>query len=75
MDENVVKVHNNEDIKLLRQDLIYIALESGQCVGQSKKHYLILEVVIAGSENYLSFISFFNFYLIIGIDKIKLDEN
>ena len=46
IDEDVIKVNNDEDIKFLGQDLINIALKAGRCVGQPKKHYLILEVAV-----------------------------
>ena len=46
IDKDVIKVNKNKDIKFLGQDLVNIALEAGRCVGQTKKHYLVLEVAI-----------------------------
>ena len=33
VNENVIKVNNDKDIKFLRQDLVNIALEAGWCIG------------------------------------------
>ena len=33
VDEDVIQIHNNKNIKLLCQDLVDIALEAGQSVG------------------------------------------
>ncbi len=67
VDEDVIKVHYYENIKLLCQDLIDIALESGQYIGQSKRHHLVLEIAIAGLEGYFLFIAFFDPHLMVGI--------
>ena len=67
IDEDVIKVHYYQNIKLLCQDLADIALKYCRCVGQSKKHYLILKMAIAGPKDRLLFVSFSNLYLIIGI--------
>ena len=33
VDENVIQIYDNEDIKLFCQDLVDIALEAGQSIG------------------------------------------
>ena len=58
VDENIIQIHNDEDIKLFRKDLIDVGLEYCRSVGQSKRYYLILEVAISGLENSLPLISF-----------------
>ncbi len=47
VDKDVIEVYYYENVKFLCQDLIDIALEHGQCVGQSKRHHLVLEMAIA----------------------------
>ncbi len=74
IDKDVIEVHYHKNVKLLCQDLIDIALERGQCVGQSKRHDLVLEVVIVDSESRLPFIAFLNPYLIKSIGLIELGE-
>ncbi len=67
VDKDVIKVHYHENVKLLCQDLINIALERGQWVGQSKKHHLILKMAIMGPKGRLPFVSFPNPHLMVGI--------
>ncbi len=67
IDKDVIKVHYYENIKLLYQNLINVALESSLYVGQSKKHYLVLEIVIVGSEGYIPLIVFSDSHLMVGI--------
>ena len=73
-DENVIKIHYHENVKLFGQDLIDVALKRGRCVGQSKRHNLVLEMVIAGLKGRLPFIVFLDPHLILGIGQIKLGE-
>ena len=75
VDEDVIKVYYHENVELLSQDLIDIALERGWCIGQSKRHDLVLKVAIAGLEGYCPFVSFPNPHLIVGISQIKLGES
>ena len=51
VDENVIEINNDKDIKFFGQDLVNIALEAGQCIGQLKKHYLVLEVAVSSPES------------------------
>ena len=44
VDENVIEVNNDKDIKFLGQDLVNVALEAGWGVGEPKRHYLVLEM-------------------------------
>ena len=38
VDEDVIKIHYHEDVKLLCQYLVDVPLECGRCISQSKKH-------------------------------------
>ena len=61
VNQNVIEVHNNKNIKFFYQDIIDIALESSRCISQSKIHHLILKMVIIDSKNCLLFIAFLIF--------------
>ncbi len=67
VDEDVIKVHYHENVELFYQDLVDVTQKYSQRVGQSKRHDLIFEVIIAGSKGRLPFIAFFNPYLMVGI--------
>ena len=74
IDKDVIKIHNHKNVKLFCPNLINIALERGRCVGQSKRHYLVLEMAIAGPEGHLLFIAFPDSHLIVGIGQIELGK-
>ena len=65
--EDVIEIYYHENVELFCQDLVDIALESGRCIGQSKRHDLILEVAIAGLESRFPFIVLPYLYLMAGI--------
>ncbi len=74
INENVIQAYNNKNIKLLHQNLVNIVLESGLCISQAKKHYLVLKMTITGLKDCFPFIVFLDFYLRIDIDEIELGE-
>ena len=68
LDEDVIEVYYHKNIELFYQDLVDIALKHDRYVSQSKRHYLVLKIAIAGPESRFSFVSFPNPYLMVGID-------
>ncbi len=60
LDKDIIEIHNHENVKLLCQDLIDIALERGQCVGQSKKYHLVFKMAIVDPKDCFLFIAFFD---------------
>ena len=74
VDEDVIKVNNDKNIKFLGQDLVNIALETGRCVRQPKKHYLVLKMAASSLKNRLSFIALFYPLLMVSTCEIKLGE-
>ncbi len=74
MDEDIIEVHYHKNIELFYQDLVDIALERGQCVDQSKRYHLILEIAIIGPEGRLLFIAFPDPHLMTDISQIKLGK-
>lgn len=67
LSKDVIEVYNNENVELFCKDLVDVALEHGRCLDQSKKYYLVFQVFITGLEGCLSFITFFDSYLMIDI--------
>lgn len=74
LDENIIEVYDNEDVKLFCQNLVNIALEGGRCIGQSKRYHLVFEVAIASPRGHFPFIAFFDSHLLVSIGLIKLGE-
>ena len=74
INENIIQIYNNKDIKLFHEDLIDIALEGCRSIGQSKKQYLILKVTISGPESSFLLISIANSYPVIRTGKVELGK-
>ncbi len=74
VNEDVIEIHYHKNVELLGQDLIYVILKRGRCIGQSERHDLVLEMAIAGPESRLPFIVFPDPYSMVGISQIKLGE-
>ena len=74
VDEDVIEVNNDKNIKFLDQDLVNIALEAGRCVRQPKNHYVILKMAVSSPESRLPFIAFFYPHLMVSTCEVKLDE-
>ena len=74
IDEDIIQIHNDKDIKLFCKDFIDIVLECCQNIGQSKRYYLILEVIVSGPESSFLLILFTNSYMVIGTDEIEFDK-
>ena len=57
VDENIMKVDNNTNIKHICEDVIHKVLEGSRCIGQAKGHHHPLEGSILGLEYCLLFIT------------------
>ena len=75
VDDDIIQIYNNKDIKLFRKDLIDVALECCRSISQSKKHHLIFEMTVSGPESSLSLISFANSHPVICTGKVKLGKS
>lgn len=67
VNNNVIELHNNRNVKLLCQDFIDVALKYGQSIGQTEKHYLVLGVAVLSFEVCFSFVVFSNSHPIVSI--------
>ena len=74
IDKDIIKVYNHKNIKFFCQNLIDVALKCGQCIGQSKKHYLVLKMIVADLKDRFSSTTFFDPFLMISIGQIELDK-
>ena len=74
VDEDVIKVNNDEDIKFLGQDFVNIAPEAGRGVGQPKRHHLILEVAVSSPKSRFPFIVLVYPHPMVGTCEVELGE-
>ena len=72
IDQNVIQIHYNKDVKLFSKDLSNVILKIGRSIGESKKHDLVLEMAISDTKGSLPFMTFSNPYLVIGISEVEL---
>ena len=57
VDEYVVEVHQYTNIEQVAEDVIHEALESGRCIGETKRHYMPFKGAIASPESHLPFVT------------------
>ena len=74
IDEDIIWINDDENIKLFGQDLIDITLETGWCVGEPKRHYLVLKVAVLSLEGRFSFIALFYLHPMVSTYEIELGE-
>ena len=74
VDEDVIEVNNDKDIKFLGQDLVNVALEAGRGIGQPKRYYLVLKVALASPESRLPFIALLYPYPMVSTREVELGE-
>ena len=74
IDQDIVQVHYNKNIKLFSKNLINIALKTSGCVGKAKEHHLVLEVAVFDAESRLLLVTLSNSHSMIGTNKIQLGK-
>ncbi len=74
IDQDVIQVHYNKDIKLFSENPVDIDLKTGGCVRKAKGYYLVLKVTVSGVKSRLLFVIFSNPHLIISTGQIQLDK-
>ena len=57
VDEYVIEVHQYTNIEQVAKDIIHEVLESGGCIGETKRHYTPFEGAIVSPESRLPFIT------------------
>ncbi len=74
IDQDVIQIHHNKDIKLFSKDLVDVALKTSGCVGKSEGHYLVLEVAVSGAEGRLPLVTFLESHPMIVTSEIQLGK-
>ncbi len=70
IDQDIVKVNYNEDIKLFNENLIDVTLKTGGYVKKAERDHLVLEVAIFDTESYLLLVNFLDSHPMIGTGEI-----
>ena len=68
-------MHNDEDIELICQNLVDIALKAGRSIGLSKRHYLIFEMAVLDVKNFFLLIALIYSHLVISASQVQLGES
>ena len=74
INENVIQMHNDKDVKLLSKYLVDVSLEAYWCVCQTKRHHLVLKVTVSSLERGLPLVSFADSYLMVCTSKVELGK-
>ena len=74
VNEDDIQIHNDENVKLLSKNLVDVFLEACWCVRQTKRHHLILKVVISSPERGIPLVPLADSYLMVGTGEVKLSE-
>ena len=74
INQNVIKVHNNENIKFFYQNFIDVVLEAGGGVRKTKKHNLVLEIAVPYLEDCFLLVTLLSFHPIICIYQVQLSK-
>ena len=75
INQDIIQIYYNKDIKLFNKDFVDIALKIGCCVEKTKGDDLVFEIAIFGVKSRLLLIIFFNFHLMIGTSEIQLGKS
>ena len=71
VDEYVVEVYQYTNIEQVAEDVLHEVLESGGCVGESKRHYLPFEGAIASPESHLPFVTLLDLDQMVGMLEVN----
>ncbi len=74
INQDIIQVYHNKDIKLFSENFIVIALKAGGYDGKAKGYYLVLELAVSGAKVRLPLVTFSNPYLVVSTSKIELDK-
>ena len=71
VNEDVIPIHNDEDVELLSKDLVDIFLEACWCVRQIERHHLILIVAISSPERGLPLVPLADSHSMVGTGEVN----
>ena len=75
VDQDVIQIHNDEDVELLRKDLVDVPLKACWGVRQTERHHLVLEVTVSSPERGLPFVPLSDSHSMVGTGKVELGES
>ena len=70
VDEYVVEIYQNTNIEQVAKDVIHEVLESGGCIGESKRHYVPFKGAIVSLESHLPFIALSDSDQMVGMPEV-----
>lgn len=68
INKDIIEIDYNKDIQLLNKNLVEKLFETNWTIQQLKKHYLVIEIPIAGFKGYVLLVSFSNPHQLVDID-------
>jgi hypothetical protein len=71
-DKDVVNIGYTKDIKERTEDFVNPGLKSNRSISKTKRHNKCFKKAIAGIKYRYLFLTFFNLYLVKGINNVKL---
>ena len=74
INQDVIEVYNNKNIKFFRQDFVNIALEAGGGVKRTKRHNLVLEIVVPYLKNCFPLVTLLDTHLMICVYSVQLSK-
>ncbi len=74
IDQDVVQIYYNKDIKLSRKNLVDVALKTSRYIGKAIMYYLVLEVAVFSAENRLLHVTFSDSHPMIGTIEFQVDK-
>lgn len=72
IDQNIIQIHVNKDIKFLNKNLVNIILKTSWCIKKTKKQDLVLKVTVSGTKGCFLLITFSNSHPMIGTNEIQI---
>ena len=74
VDQDVIQVNNDKDVKLLQIDFVDVSLKACWYVCWTRRHHLILKVTVSNLERGFPLVPFADSHLMVGTDEVKLSE-
>ncbi len=70
IDQDIIQIHHNKDIKLFSEDLVDVALKTGGCIRKTEGYYLVLKVAVSGAKGHLLLVTFSDCHPMISTSEI-----
>ena len=74
VNQDVIEVNNDENIKLFDQDFVDISLEATGGIEKTERNNLILEIAVLHLEGCFPLVALLNFYLMISVCQVSLSK-